>query len=64
MVDIINMSNNTKIISQIDHVLVDKRRASYTLNERSYRGPNCDLDYFLVIAKMRQPLGRKKNVKV
>jgi hypothetical protein len=39
--------------SQIDRVLIDKRRHSNILYVRSFRGADCDTDHYLVVAKLR-----------
>ena len=49
--------------SQIDHVLVDKRRQSSIIDVRSLIGADCDTDHYLVIATIRERLSLKKGIK-
>ena len=49
--------------NQIDHVLVDKRRQSIIINILSLRGSNCDTDYCLVVAIIRERLSLKNGIK-
>jgi hypothetical protein len=37
--------------NQIDHVLIDGRRHPSILDDRSFRGADCDTDQCLVVAK-------------
>jgi hypothetical protein len=46
--------------NQIDHVLVDKRRQSNTLD---VRGADCDTDHYLVVAKLRKRNSVSKRVR-
>jgi hypothetical protein len=48
--------------NQIDHTLVDRRRHSSTLDVRSFRGADCDSNYYLVVAKDRERLAVGKRV--
>jgi len=40
--------------NQIDHILIDRRCHSSILYVRSFRGADCDTDYYLVIEKIRE----------
>jgi hypothetical protein len=51
-----------KAHSQIDHVLIDRRRHSTVLDVRSFRGADCDTDRCLVVAKVRERLAVSKRV--
>jgi endonuclease/exonuclease/phosphatase family metal-dependent hydrolase len=48
--------------NQIDHVLVDRRRQSSILDVRSFRGADCDMDHYLLAAKLRERLSVIKRV--
>jgi hypothetical protein len=50
-------SPDGKTHSQIDHVLIDRRRHS----RRSFRGADCDTDHYLVVAKIRERLAVSKR---
>jgi hypothetical protein len=49
-------SPDGKTHNQIDHVLVDRRRQSSILDVQSFRGADCDMDHYLVAAKLRDRL--------
>jgi hypothetical protein len=55
-------SPDGKTHNQTDHVLVDRRRQSSILDVRSFRGANCDMDHYLVAAKLRERLSVIKRV--
>jgi hypothetical protein len=40
--------------NQIDHTIIDARHATDILDVRSYKGVDCNIDHFLLRAKMRQ----------
>jgi hypothetical protein len=46
-------SPDGKTHSQIDHILVDRRRHLNILDVQSYRTADCDTDHSLVVAKVR-----------
>jgi len=49
-------SPDGKTHSQIDHILIDRRRHWSVLDVRSLKGADCDTDHYLVIAKVRERL--------
>jgi len=40
----------------INHILIDWRWHSSVLDERSFRGADCDTDYYLMVAKVTERL--------
>jgi hypothetical protein len=54
-------SPDGKTHSQIDHILVDRRRHSNVLDVRSFRAAECDSDHYLVVAKVRERLAVNKQ---
>jgi hypothetical protein len=45
-----------RIVNQIDHVLVNKRRATIIEDVKTMRGANCDSDHFLIRTIIRQKI--------
>jgi len=45
-----------KTLNQSDHVFVDRRRHTSTMDVSPYRGAECDTDHQLVITKVRNKL--------
>jgi hypothetical protein len=54
-------SPDGKTHSQIDHILVDRRRHSNVLDVRSFRTANCNSDCYLLVAKIRERLAVNKQ---
>ena len=52
------------ICNQIDHVLINKRRASTITDVHTLRGPNCSSDHYPVRTKIRQRINRVKKVHI
>jgi hypothetical protein len=50
-----------KTHNQIDHILVDRRRHSNILHDRSHRAVDCDTEHYLVVAKVRERLAVNKQ---
>jgi hypothetical protein len=52
-----------KMHNQIGHFLIDrpKRRHSSTADIRSFRGDDCDIDHYLVVAEFRDRLSVSKR---
>jgi hypothetical protein len=50
-----------KTHSQIDHILVDRRRHWNVLDVRSFRAADCGSDHYLVVAKVRERLAVNKQ---
>jgi hypothetical protein len=47
--------------NQIDHILIDRRWHSSILDVRYFRGADCDTDYYLVVAEVRERLAVSKR---
>jgi hypothetical protein len=54
-------SPNGKTNNQIDHVLIDRRWQTNILDVQSFRGADCDMDHYLVVAKVRERLAVSKQ---
>jgi hypothetical protein len=54
-------SPDGKTHNQINHILIDRRWHSSILNVRSFRGADCDTDYYLVVVKVRERLAVSKQ---
>ena len=47
-------SPDGKTHNHIHHILIDRRRHTSIRDLRSFRGADCDTDYYLVVAKFRE----------
>jgi hypothetical protein len=45
-------TSDGKIHNQIDHVLIDKRQRSNIVSVQSFGVAECDIDHYLVVAKV------------
>jgi hypothetical protein len=54
-------SPDGKTHNQTDYILIDRRRYSSILDVRSFRVADCDADYYLVEAKVRERLAVSKQ---
>jgi hypothetical protein len=54
-------SPDGKTHNQIDHIWID-RKHSNILDVRSFRAADCDIDYYLMVAKVRERLAVSKQV--
>jgi hypothetical protein len=54
-------SPDWKTYSQIDHVLIDRRRHSSVLDIRSFRAADCDSDHHLRVVKVSERLAVNKR---
>ena len=54
-------SPDGKTHNQIDHILMERRWHSSILRVRSFRGPECDTDHYLVVANVRDKLAISKQ---
>jgi len=50
-----------KTHNQIDHILIDRRWHSSILGARSFRGADCDTDYCVEVAKVKERLAVSKQ---
>jgi hypothetical protein len=50
------MSADGKLHTQIDHILIERRRHLSVLDVRTFRAADCDTDYYLVAEKVRERL--------
>jgi hypothetical protein len=47
--------------NQIDHILIERRRHSSVLDVRSFRTADCEMDHYLVVAKIRERIAVNKQ---
>jgi hypothetical protein len=55
------MSPVGKTHNQINHILIDRRRHSCTLDVRLFRAADSNTDHYLVVAKVRERLAVSKQ---
>jgi hypothetical protein len=54
-------SPDGKTYSQVDHILINRKRHSSLLDVRSFRGADCVTDQYVVVAKVRERLAVGKQ---
>jgi hypothetical protein len=47
--------------NQTDHILIDRRRHSSVLDVRTFRTADCNTDYYLAVAKIRERIAVNKQ---
>jgi hypothetical protein len=47
--------------NQIDNILIDRRRHSSVLDVRSFRAADCDMEHYVVVAKIRERIAVNKQ---
>jgi hypothetical protein len=55
------LSLHGKVYNQTDHVLIGKRHHSNIVDARSFRGADCDTNYYVMLADVRQGLSVSKR---
>jgi hypothetical protein len=45
--------------NHIDHILIDRRRHSSVLDVRLFKEADCDMEHYLVVAKVREKIVNK-----
>jgi hypothetical protein len=53
---IVNSCPHGKTHSEVDNVLIDRRRHFRVLDDLSFRAACCNTDYYLLVAKVRETL--------
>jgi len=54
-------SSHENTHNQTDHILLDRRRHSKTLDVRSLNGAESDTDHCVVVAKIREKLAEREQ---
>jgi hypothetical protein len=54
-------SPDGQTFNQLDHLLTDARHVSNVMDIRTFRGANIDLDYYLLISKIRSRISNARN---
>jgi len=54
-------SPDGKTQNQIDHILTERRWHTSMLNVQSFRGADCDIDHYQVVAKVRKRVAESKQ---
>jgi hypothetical protein len=57
-------SPDGKIHNHIDHISKDRRQHSRIVDVQSFRAADCDIDHYLVVAKVRRRLTVSKQTRI